>query len=63
MGEVAFVGHLVEEVDCGGAAHGVGGGLEVVVGVSESGCVSFLVFGYYRLSRGCLALFLRSRIF
>jgi len=37
VGEVSFVGHLVEEVDGGGAAHGVGCCLEVVVGGSAVG--------------------------
>jgi len=32
VGEVAFLGHFVEGVDGGGAAHGVGCCLEVVVG-------------------------------
>ena len=41
VGEVAFLGHLVEEVDGGGAAHGVGCGLEVVVGGSAVGFAGF----------------------
>lgn len=35
------MGHLVDEVDGGGAAHGVGGGLEVVVGGSAVGFSGF----------------------
>lgn len=39
--EVAFPGHFVEEVDGGGAAHGVGGGLEVDVGGPAVGFAGF----------------------